>query len=443
MAPGPPVAFGFASGKSEANVQGIHSPDGTLIIVDEGGGIPALVGANLISSLMASSEDRALVIGNPPTDDPGSWFETICTNGLWKVITIPAYDSPNVCPNPDCRAAVYKPGEPCTQCGAPTEYCPPEIAKNLVSRQWIDDQIATWGADDPWIVARVLALFPSTSSRRAIPPAWAEWVLWNVKQAPDGTIGEGIIEGTPVLDDTAPKSQWIRLGVDVASDGGDEMVVAVADGTELRILDHWSGAASADQVINAERVATWIRWAQAEQARRGYTDHPVRVKIDATGIGAGTADELERLKRDADSEFHHTAAIVKVIAAETPNEWEYANRRAEGWFTLRELCRKRDIRLRIGDRELKQLTLPTFKQNSSGKILVESKADMRNRGLNSPDRADALILSVYEPTGISSGQQSNAEQLANAQLPAHVGSVGQFAPDDRFGVDLSRAWQRG
>ena len=34
---------------------------------------------------------------------------------------------------------------------------------------------------------------------------------------------------------------------------------------------------------------------------------------------------------------------------------------------------------------------------SRGKIALESKDDMKKRGLQSPDRADAVTLAFYEP----------------------------------------------
>jgi hypothetical protein len=39
-----------------------------------------------------------------------------------------------------------------------------------------------------------------------------------------------------------------------------------------------------------------------------------------------------------------------------------------------------------------ELTTPRYKYSSSGKIQVESKQEMKKRGLPSPDVADAFIL---------------------------------------------------
>jgi hypothetical protein len=44
-----------------------------------------------------------------------------------------------------------------------------------------------------------------------------------------------------------------------------------------------------------------------------------------------------------------------------------------------------------------QLAAPSYRSNSSGKLLIESKADMSKRGIGSPDRAEAVLLALFEP----------------------------------------------
>jgi hypothetical protein len=39
-----------------------------------------------------------------------------------------------------------------------------------------------------------------------------------------------------------------------------------------------------------------------------------------------------------------------------------------------------------------ELTAPTYTFTSTGKMVVESKADMKKRGMRSPDLADAFLL---------------------------------------------------
>jgi hypothetical protein len=42
-----------------------------------------------------------------------------------------------------------------------------------------------------------------------------------------------------------------------------------------------------------------------------------------------------------------------------------------------------------------ELTAPTYRMTSSGKVQVESKDELKARGLSSPDLADAFNLALY------------------------------------------------
>ena len=44
------------------------------------------------------------------------------------------------------------------------------------------------------------------------------------------------------------------------------------------------------------------------------------------------------------------------------------------------------------DALIAELTAPTYTFTSTGKMVVESKADMKKRGMRSPDLADAFLL---------------------------------------------------
>jgi hypothetical protein len=46
------------------------------------------------------------------------------------------------------------------------------------------------------------------------------------------------------------------------------------------------------------------------------------------------------------------------------------------------------------------LISPGYKYDSAGRLLMESKQDMRKRGVPSPDEADAVALCFSEPGGV-------------------------------------------
>lgn len=66
----------------------------------------------------------------------------------------------------------------------------------------------------------------------------------------------------------------------------------------------------------------------------------------------------------------------------------------EIWFERRTQIERGQIIL-PNDRELiGQLTSRSSSPDSKGRLVLESKADMRSRGLSSPDRADAILGAV-------------------------------------------------
>ena len=71
------------------------------------------------------------------------------------------------------------------------------------------------------------------------------------------------------------------------------------------------------------------------------------------------------------------------------------NKRAEMWGLMRDWLKSASI---TPDRQLKaDLTGPKTKPDSSGTIFLESKKDMKARGLASPDAADAIAVTFAYP----------------------------------------------
>src|SRR5690606_27695318 len=71
--------------------------------------------------------------------------------------------------------------------------------------------------------------------------------------------------------------------------------------------------------------------------------------------------------------------------------------RDEMWWKGREYFEAKDCV--IGDDEalIGELCAVTYDFSSNGKIVVESKKDMKKRGIKSPNRADAFLLTLSRP----------------------------------------------
>ncbi|MFF4777550.1 hypothetical protein ACFY05_32305 [Microtetraspora fusca] len=384
------VAYGLSAAPwNEASVQGIHAPR-LLLIVDEAGGISHVIGRNL-SGMVSTEGSHMLAIGNPPSDEEASWFEGLCEQDGVKVIPISAYDTP---------ALSGEDAPICRTCQVPNH----RVTKHLVKPSWVEEIVSEHGGDSNYCVAKVHARFPRGGPSRAIPSSWVDAAFES--EEPDDE------EWTALADLGLPEERerwrvrpgaWIRLGVDVAADGGDEFVVARAVG-DLLTIEHRSAGADNDNAITvAGVVLEHIR--RAEELRRVLgTEAKIRVKVDGIGVGWGVAGVLQAWA----SEGIHDAEIVPVVVSEdTGREPESATmrpyrKRDEMWLALRSLLQPGPghesgrIRLRVDHKTLAQLRAPKRSTTMSGYTVIESKKSLRERGLHSPDRAEAALLAIYE-----------------------------------------------
>ena len=74
----------------------------------------------------------------------------------------------------------------------------------------------------------------------------------------------------------------------------------------------------------------------------------------------------------------------------------FANRRAEMWWRTREWLEAGPVLEAVADLR-DDLVAPEYFLTNGGKVQLESKDDMRKRGLASPDLADALALTFAMP----------------------------------------------
>ncbi|MFJ4988801.1 hypothetical protein ACIP9H_33995 [Streptomyces sp. NPDC088732] len=397
------VAYGFTAPEGdEAAMQGIHGTPKLLIVVDEAGGIARGIG-NGTNNLL-TGDARMLAIGNPAMDDPRSWFETLCEEGEDpeepSTVTIPiaTFDSP----------AITKERVPyCNDCatGVPAH----SLATHLPDMDWVNRTVREYGDDHPYVIAKVHARFPKGGGNLAIPTTWVEDAQNN-----DDPTGPGWhrlcdlgLEGETATH-TVREGSWIRLGVDVAADGGDEFTIYRVVGDAVEHRHHSSGADNANQVKVAEKILDEIKQAQ-RLAKAIGSHHPVRVKIDKNGIGHGATSMLEVWGENGT----HKAQIVGVMVSESPLQDDPGaimrpyRKRDEMWLATRALLQPDPstgtgrLRLRVDRHAGIQLSTPKLLSNTGGYTQIESKKVMKARGMKSPDRAEAVLLALYEPEPIN------------------------------------------
>ena len=119
-------------------------------------------------------------------------------------------------------------------------------------------------------------------------------------------------------------------------------------------------------------------------AREEYK--PALTAIDEGGLGAGVVDRLKEQRYKVRGVNFGSKASKQLM---------YGNKRAEMWGAMREWLKDASI---PDDRFLKtDLIGPRTKPDSKGTLFLESKKDMKSRGLASPDAADAIALTFAFP----------------------------------------------
>ena len=164
----------------------------------------------------------------------------------------------------------------------------------------------------------------------------------------------------------------IVIGVDPARFGADATVIAVRQGRDIvKIIRH-----RGDDTMT---VVGYVIDAIEEYK-------PTLVVIDEGGLGAGIVDRLK--------EQRYKIKGVN-FGNKSKNPIMYGNMRAQMWGDMREWLKTASI---PNDRFLKtDLISPMMKPDSRGTIFLESKKEMKARGLASPDAADAICVTFAFP----------------------------------------------
>lgn len=302
-----------------------------------------------VRSLATNDNARILAIGNP--DDPGSEFAKVCKpSSGWNVIQISAFDTPNFT----------------------GEYVPPEVAENLTTPGWVDEMRKEWGEGSPLWNAKILAEFPDVSDEYLISPAM---------------IQKG-------LDVDLPGMETGRYGADIARYGDNQTVVYRNRGGQIRLEDHWG---MADLMTTSGRLVNI--------ATKHHATVSVPMTIDTVGVGGGVFDRMKEQGLDVIS-------FVSSGRANRPDKFQ--NRRAELFWQFRLDLEHGLIDLDPADEKLhNQLMSIKWGVTSTGKIYIESKEDMKDRGVPSPDMADAAVYSTagHTPYMVEQVHGSLAEDL--------------------------------
>lgn len=318
------------------SLQGFHE-DNMLFVVDEASGVADPI-LDAIGGTLTGANNRLLYCGNP-TKATGGFAESFQGDGMdWYCMTVSSRDSPRT--SKENIAALEK----------------------------------KYGKNSNVVRVRVDGLPPVADSDVFIPSYIAE----------KATMNEPLPHDSPVR---------LSIGCDVARFGDDCTVIAPnidADVQELKIRNGQDLWATAEDIIFEYLFLL-----------EKYPQYPgmVYAIIDDTGLGGGVTDIL-RHEREARG-LNQLEVIPVNFGASVPQEdaaANYADISTWMWSLVRDMAQSGRLHLPNDTELIAQLSTRKYAfAGTPPKLKLESKDIMKRRGLPSPDRADAVALSLYQP----------------------------------------------
>lgn len=225
-------------------------------------------------------------------------------------------------------------------------------------KAYLQELVEDFGEDSDYVRVRVLGLFPRHASGQFIPTEWVEDAQ------------------TRKLEPRDYDRYSISLGVDVARFGDDRTVFVWRQGPKVIKVEKFQG-------LDLQVVSRYVMGAIEDRAM------PVSACfVDEIGYGAAVVDMCRHAGLD----------VIGVNSSyKSAKPRLHANVRVDLWDEMKTWVRTADIP--DDDEQLfADLTGPEYHYRDKSNLLaLERKEDMKRRGLDSPDVADALALTFFAP----------------------------------------------
>lgn len=322
-------------------LQGFHD---CFFVIDEASAIHDKI-FEVARGAMGDPNCYGLMMGNP-TKKSGYFFNAFQGSAVWKTFTFSSEDS--------LYEKEYS-----------YEYVDPFGRIIIITHRgrqtaaWVQDMEKEFGRNSNTFRIRVLGEFANQGEDLIIEDRWTENVFVNPK--------------------SEDKERKRVMGVDVAWTGDDNSGVVIRKGNNVEFLQEWHGC---DPIETSEKV-------QLIQQEWNCD----RIYIDTNGIGAGTYADLKREK------YPVYAVNVSEKAPEDSSKFKPRRLRDALWWYAREFIRLNPVHFSgskdddIWKKLQRELNIPTYKIKD-GKIVAESKDDLKKRGLKSPNLADAYNMTM-------------------------------------------------
>jgi len=230
-----------------------------------------------------------------------------------------------------------------------------------VSDEYVAEMASRYTTESNAYLVRVLGEFPVADDDTVVPLHLVEAAMHRDLQPAEGV-----------------QPTW---GLDVARMGDDASVLCKRVGRVVTEIRSW-------RKLDLMQLCGAVK---AEYDALPPSEQPM-IYVDSAGLGSGVLDRLQELNLPA----------IGVNVSESPSMGQqYLNLRAELWFRVKSYLEGRDCSLPRDELLLAELVAPRYSFTSSGKIKIEGKDQMKARGLKSPDKADALCLSLAGEAAIA------------------------------------------
>lgn len=332
-------------------LQGFHADD-VLYIIDEASGVRDEIFEPVLGSLSTPGA-RLLMCGNP-TQKSGFFYESHTKNRA-------AYSAFHIDGRKSGRVS-------------------PEFVKKIVEM---------YGEDSDVFRVRVAGEFPLNEDDVFIPLPLVEKSImteFSERKTPD----------------------IIRIGCDVARFGDDKTVIGSKIDEKVTIEKKRRGQ---DTMKTADDIV--LLYYDLLKKYPTYKD-PVIVAVDDGGVGGGVVDRLKQMQRN-NPENLGQMNIVPVKFGQRIKHKHYHDSTTFMMAVVKSLLSPHDedgnpkpVELILPDDDdlVAQLSGRKYALTENSKIKVESKKDMKERGLPSPDEADCVLLLCVPINGKKKGANS-------------------------------------
>lgn len=317
------------------NMQGFHE-DNMLFIVDEASGVAEPIMEAIIGTL--SGENNKLFMCGNPTKTTGTFYDSHTSDrSIYRCHTVNSAKS------------------------------------KRTSKENIEAMIRKYGAESNVVRVRVYGEFPLQEDDVFIPLSLCE---------------------NSVMSEPKKKAiENIDLACDVARFGDDKTVIGYKINEKIDFYKKYNGQ---DTMRTAAEIVILGHKLIDKHKFKGK----IPIKVDDGGVGGGVVDRLRQIKA-SDLKKYYWMEIIPVKFGVRIKHKYYYDSTTFMMAIVKSLLSQTDddgkskaVELILpNDNDLVgQLSCRKYSMTDNSKIKIESKDDMKKRGLTSPDEADCVLL---------------------------------------------------